>query len=72
MASCGLFMTVGVDGDDDDDGDDGDDGDDACGGGSHDPVEWRRNLCTWLLLLLWINCNTSSKQIDTQMYFQMK
>ena len=52
ITSCGLFMTVGVDGDDDDDGDDGDDGDDACGGGSHDPVEWRRNLCTWLLLLL--------------------
>ena len=31
---------------------DGDDDNDACGGGSHDPVEWRRNLCTWLLLLL--------------------
>ena len=49
ITSCGLFMTVGVDGDDDDDDDDDDD---ACGGGSHDPVEWRRNLCTWLLLLL--------------------
>ena len=47
MASCGLFMTVGVDGDDDDDGDDGDDGDDACGGGSHDPFIFNRErLCT--------------------------